>query len=113
MPTKRLFTPMAGELPGYTIEFDGCALSVPGGVSLAAALLASGIRSTRTTPVTGRPRAPYCLMGVCFECLVEVDGVPNCQACMIAVRDGMRVRTQNGARALACDAQARNDRHES
>jgi NADH dehydrogenase/NADH:ubiquinone oxidoreductase subunit G len=37
-------------------------------------------------------------MGVCFDCLVEVDGTPNVQACMVAVRDGMRVRLQHGAR---------------
>lgn len=113
MPTESLFTQMACEFPRHTIEFDGRVLSLPGGVSLAAALLASGVRSTRTTPVGGRPRAPYCLMGVCFECLVEVDGVPNCQACMITVRDGMRVRTQDGARALTCDAGEGSDRHES
>ncbi|MEZ5620583.1 MAG: (2Fe-2S)-binding protein [Burkholderiaceae bacterium] len=37
------------------------------------------------------PRAPMCLMGVCFDCLVEIDGRPNVQACMVEVREGMRV----------------------
>ena len=41
-----------------------------------------------------------CLMGVCFDCLVEVDGRPNVQACMVTVREGMRVRLQHGARGL-------------
>jgi predicted molibdopterin-dependent oxidoreductase YjgC len=37
------------------------------------------------------------MMGVCFDCLVEIDGVANRQACMIEVRDGMRVKRQLGA----------------
>lgn len=68
------------------------------GDSLALALLNAGIGHTRTTPVSGALRAPLCLMGVCFECLVEVDGQPNVQACMLEVREGMAVRLQNGAR---------------
>jgi predicted molibdopterin-dependent oxidoreductase YjgC len=82
------------------IDFEGQPLQVPGGVSVAAALLASGVRSVRTTPVTEAPRAPYCMMGVCFECLVEIDGVPNRQSCLVPVQAGMRVRIQRGARAL-------------
>jgi predicted molibdopterin-dependent oxidoreductase YjgC len=41
------------------------------------------------------------MMGVCFECLVTIDGVGNRQACLISVRAGMRVETQSGARAIA------------
>lgn len=101
MPADRLFTqlPMAGQ--SVRIEFDGKPLQVPAGVSLAAALLASGVRRTRSTPVSGSPRAPYCMMGVCFECLLEVDGQANCQACLLPVAAGMRVRSQHGACGLA------------
>ncbi len=113
MPAESLFNPIASEHPCHTIEFDGRCLSVPEGVSLAAALLAGGVRSTRTTPVTGQPRAPYCLMGVCFECLVEIDGVPNCQACMVTVRPGMSVRSQQGARALAAASEMECDHYEA
>ncbi|MGZ7459528.1 (2Fe-2S)-binding protein [Pseudomonas sp. Ma2-10] len=113
MPAESLFHPTTREHSWHTIEFDGRTLSVPEGVSLAAALLAAGVRSTRTTPVSGQPRAPYCLMGVCFECLVEIDGVPNCQACMVTVRAGMRVRSQQGARALAVTAEMGCDRYEA
>ncbi|VVN69716.1 (2Fe-2S)-binding protein [Pseudomonas fluorescens] len=112
MPTESLFK-SAAECHRLIIEFDGHPLSVPGDVSLAAALLVSGIRTTRTTVVTGQPRAPYCLMGVCFECLVEIDGIPNCQACMITVREGMRVRSQHGAPALACAAGIESGHHEA
>ena len=54
----------------------------------------------RTTPVTGELRAPYCLMGVCFECLVEIDGVPNQQGCLAQVREGMRIERQLGKRRI-------------
>ena len=50
------------------------------------------------TPVAGAPRAPYCLMGVCFECLVTVDGVGSRQGCLVPVREGMKVETQIGRR---------------
>lgn len=70
------------------------------GDTVAMALLTAGVGVFRETPVSGGARAPLCLMGVCFDCLVEVDGTPNVQACMVAVRDGMRVRLQHGARAF-------------
>jgi predicted molibdopterin-dependent oxidoreductase YjgC len=82
------------------ITVDGRPLDVPAGISLAAALLAGGVGATRSTPVSGAPRAPYCMMGVCFDCLVEVDGRPNRQACLVPVQAGMQVQTQQGARAL-------------
>ncbi|SDV48032.1 (2Fe-2S)-binding protein [Chitinasiproducens palmae] len=81
-----------------TLTVEGRTIEARDGDSLALALMDAGIDHTRTTPVSGAPRAPLCLMGVCFECLVEVDGHPNVQACMLEVRDGMRVRLQNGAR---------------
>jgi D-hydroxyproline dehydrogenase subunit gamma len=88
------------ESPRVRITLDGSPLDVPAGASLAAALLAAGVEHTRTTPVSGAPRAPYCMMGVCFDCLVEIDGHPNRQACLTPVQAGMQVRTQQGARAL-------------
>ena len=75
--------------------------SVPAHLNVAAALLLCGYRHCRNTPVSGAPRAPYCMMGVCFDCLVEIDGVPNQQACLIPVREGMIVRWQDGKAALA------------
>ena len=68
--------------------------------SVAAALLAAGYLACRTTPVSGSPRGPYCMMGVCFDCLVSVDGVPNQQGCLTPVRSGMQVELQQGARRL-------------
>jgi hypothetical protein len=78
---------------------------VPAGASAAAAVLAAGFDSIRETPVDRRERAPYCMMGVCFDCLAEIDGVANRQSCMIAVRPGMRIRRQMRARAIDPKAQ--------
>ena len=66
--------------------------------SVAAAMLAAGVARCRTTPVSGAPRGPYCMMGVCFECLVVIDGVGNRQGCLTRVADGMAVETQSGRR---------------
>jgi D-hydroxyproline dehydrogenase subunit gamma len=80
------------------ISVDGAQVTARAGDTVAAALLAAGLTSTRTTPVSGAPRAPYCMMGVCFECLVTIDDVGNRQGCLIPVSEGMRVDTQKGKR---------------
>ncbi|KJK24386.1 NAD(FAD)-dependent dehydrogenase [Burkholderiaceae bacterium 16] len=103
MPTEALFRPLADGAVMVTIEFNGQPLCVPSGRSVAAALLAGGVTRLRTTPVSGAPRAPYCMMGVCFECLMEIDGQPSRQACLVQVREGMTVRSQHGARDLALE----------
>ena len=70
------------------------------GDSVAAALLSAGVTDLRATPVSGALRAPYCMMGVCFDCLVEIDGVGNRQACLAPIAEGMQVRRQRGARGV-------------
>ncbi len=80
------------------IELDGETVTVPAAVSLAAALLYLDAIPTRNTLVSGAARAPFCMMGVCFECLVEVDGVGDQRACQVQVRPGMRVRRQLASR---------------
>jgi predicted molibdopterin-dependent oxidoreductase YjgC len=80
------------------LKVDGREIRAREGDTVAAALLAAGIKHIRTTPVSGAPRAPYCLMGVCFDCLVTIDGVGSRQACLVPVREGMTVETQQGKR---------------
>ncbi|MDD9878222.1 MAG: (2Fe-2S)-binding protein [Magnetovibrio sp.] len=87
----------AAKGPDVTFHFEGRPITTRAGISVAAALLAAGETATRDTPVSGQARGAYCLMGACFECLVEIDGVPNQQGCMVNVRDGMVVRRQRGA----------------
>lgn len=95
---QRLPEAAAGET--VTLTIDGTAIRARAGDSVAAAMLAAGRVACRTTPVSGAPRAPYCMMGVCFECLVTIDGLGSRQACLVRVRDGMAVETQAGARVL-------------
>ena len=76
--------------------FDGEPIAAFEGETIAAALLAAGRRVLRTTAVTGTPRGVFCGMGICFDCLVVVDGEPSRRACMIFAKDGMRVETQVG-----------------
>lgn len=83
-----------------TVEVEGRRVVVPAGASAAAAALIAGLSSTRVSPATGEPRAPYCMMGVCFECLLVIDDEPSQQGCMVPVRPGMRIRRQEGAREL-------------
>ena len=78
------------------ITVDGKAISARTGDTVAAALLAAGIDHCRTTPVSGAPRAPYCLMGVCFDCLVTIDGVGSRQSCLVPVREGMSSSRRHG-----------------
>jgi D-hydroxyproline dehydrogenase subunit gamma len=87
--------------PALRLFVDGEPVAAAEGDSVAATMLGAGILACRSTPVSGAPRAPYCLMGVCFECLVTIDGVGSRQACLVAARDGMRVETQQGKREAA------------
>ena len=80
------------------VTIDGRAAQVRAGDTVAAALLSAGILASRAADVSGAPRAPYCMMGVCFECLVTVDGIGNRQGCLVPVAAGMRIETQRGRR---------------
>lgn len=90
-----MFRPLREPAPGRCrIELDGEAVEAPDGANLAAWLLTRPLQPFRVAAVGMTPRAPYCLMGVCFECLVEIDGVRDRQACLTSIRGGMRVRRQ-------------------
>jgi hypothetical protein len=95
-----MFRPRPDSPPAtIAVEVEGRTVLVPEGASAAAAVLLTGL-SNRDTPVGYNERAPYCMMGVCFDCLAEIDGVPNRQSCMVRVQSGMRIRRQRGARAV-------------
>ena len=79
-----------------TIYLEGMPLPVPEGSTVAAAVLHAGMADARTTAIKHEQRGPFCLMGVCHECLMEIDGIPNQQACLVPVREGMRVKRQDG-----------------
>jgi predicted molibdopterin-dependent oxidoreductase YjgC len=77
-------------------DFDGSVVEYRPGQTVGAALVAAGTLSWRTTRSAGRPRGLFCGIGVCFDCLVTIDGHPNQRACLVVARDGMRVDTQEG-----------------
>ncbi|MDB6086341.1 MAG: (2Fe-2S)-binding protein [Gammaproteobacteria bacterium] len=83
-----------------TVTIDGVSVSAEPGDSVAAVLLRQAELWSRTSPVGQSKRAPYCMMGVCFDCLAEVDGVASVQTCLKQVRDGMRVVRQAGKRRI-------------
>ena len=82
--------------PAVSVTVDGVPLAAYQGETLAAAMLAAGRRVFRYAPRTGSPRGLFCGMGVCYDCLMVVDGRPNVRACMTPVTDGMRAETQRG-----------------
>ena len=80
------------------ISIDGRAVAARVGDTVAAALLAADVAACRVSAVSETPPGPYCLMGVCFECLVTINGVGNRQGCLIEVREGMTIETQSRRR---------------
>ena len=69
------------------------------GQSVGAALLAQGDRILRKTRFNEKGRGVFCGIGVCFDCLVVIDGVSNQRACITEIKAGMKVQTQVGSDA--------------
>jgi predicted molibdopterin-dependent oxidoreductase YjgC len=82
--------------PAFTVTFDGRAVGALPGQTVAAALWTAGVTAWRSTRGSGRPRGVFCGIGVCFDCLVTVNGEPNQRACLVQVRPGDVIRTQEG-----------------
>jgi len=82
------------------VTVDGEEVLIPEGSSAALAAMQASPTGTRRSPATGQARAPYCMMGACFECLLEIDGVPSLQGCLIVVRPGMTICRPQGAREI-------------
>ncbi|MFF5205398.1 (2Fe-2S)-binding protein [Streptosporangium sp. NPDC000396] len=79
--------------PEFEISVDGTPVPVVPGQTIGAALHGAGIRSWRATRFGGRPRGLFCGIGVCFDCLVTVNGTPSLRACLTEARPGDRVST--------------------
>jgi hypothetical protein len=83
-----------------TVFVDGVPVVAEPNESVAAVLLRLSPSWSRTTPISGARRAPYCMIGVCFECLASVDGNPSVQTCLTPVRAGMHIERQQGCAAF-------------
>ena len=82
--------------PAHTATFDGVEIAVLPGQTVAAALWSAGVTAWRVTRGTGAPRGVFCGIGVCFDCLVTVNGRPNQRACLVRAEPGDDIRTQHG-----------------
>lgn len=80
-----------------SFTFDGTPIPAEPGQSIGAALIAAGHRSWRRTRVDAAPRGIFCGIGICFDCLITVDGVANRRACLVEAVEGAQVTTQEGA----------------
>ncbi len=97
--------PVSKDAGAFTIEVNGQPVTALPGQTVAAALLAAGRRILRHTP-SGAPRGLFCGMGVCFDCLVQIDGLSGVRACLTPARPGMQVRLDPEPPAPPCGRQA-------
>jgi len=79
------------------VFLNGQSIEAVEGQSVGAFLLQQNERITRTTRFNEKPRGMFCGIGVCFDCLITVDGLINQRACMTNIRDGMSIESQQGS----------------
>lgn len=79
-----------------SFDFDGRSVPYRPGQTVGAALVAAGTRSWRTSARLGRPAGLFCGIGVCFECLLTVDGQPDLRACLTLADEVSTVSSQHG-----------------
>lgn len=84
------------EPDAFEITVDGEQVQCTEGQSLAACLLASGRSAWRRTRHGGADRGLFCGIGVCFDCLLTVNGETSVRACVSAARAGDVVITDDG-----------------
>lgn len=76
-----------------TFTFDGEPFKGEYGQTVAAVLIDSGRRAFRKTRFAAEPRSIFCGIGICFDCVVTIDGISNQRACLIEIREGMKVES--------------------
>ena len=84
----------------FEIEVDGEKIAAYEGETIGAALLAAGRRTLRFTNKLEQPRGLYCGIGLCQECRMTVNGIPNTQVCQTRATPGCRVETQKSFKKL-------------
>lgn len=92
----------------FTFTFDGSRISASNGESVAAAIIASGQLAVRKSPVSQTARGPFCMMGACYECLVQHNG-KTVQACMLLAAADMQITTVPIANGISNKAHNNND----
>lgn len=79
--------------PPITVVFDGRPIRAVPGDSVGAALARAGVRAWRTTRRGGRPRGLFCGIGICYDCLLTINGAVDQRACLVPAVDGMDVQS--------------------
>ncbi len=87
---------MAEPRARFAVTVDGDEVTVSAGQTIAAALIASGRAAWRTTRLDHRPRGVFCGIGVCFDCLVTLNGQRSVRACLVTARPGDEIRSEGG-----------------
>ena len=87
--------------PPLTLTIDGQPVTAERGETVASVLMRQSEPACRNTPVHGSPRAPFCMMGVCFDCMAIVDGVSSTQTCQVTVDQDMCVERLLGRPTVA------------
>jgi len=90
---KRVFKGVERGQP-FKIEVDGENIVAYEGETIGAALLAAGLRTLRYANKLEQPRGLYCGIGLCQECRMTINGIPNTQACQTLATPGCRIETQ-------------------
>lgn len=75
-----------------TVLVNGEPTTAFDGETISTVLLVEGRLGFRRTAQTGEYRGLFCGMGICYDCVVTVDGVHNVRACVTPVRDGMSIQ---------------------
>lgn len=83
------------------VVLNGLEITSREGQSVGALLLEHEQRATRTTRQNARPRGMFCGIGMCFDCLITINGVTNQRACVTNVEEGMTIQTQQGSGRIA------------
>ena len=107
METKTPFKPITQRISNHpilgqekprktvTIHVNGQPVEAKEGEPIASALITAGIMTFRTTRVRKEPRGYFCGIGLCSDCMMTVNHVPNIRTCVTPVEEGMSIETQS------------------
>ena len=76
-----------------SFTFNGETFDGEPGQTVAAVLIKSGNRVLRSTRFGGEERSIFCGIGICFDCVVTINGISNQRSCLVEISEGMKVES--------------------